>query len=427
MKIIIALNHKYIKDKLEQYYEDVYPYDILNKEDVIELIAKEEYQKENIVLITKENLEGFIDNKLFAKQLRVANKYIKIIFIVKQLDKEYKKFLFSNEIFHILEGNQFSVEEIKDCIEENKIVVYKKTDSKQSRLNEEAIDYQYHVKNQVVPKKKIAIYGTSGSGKSYVASLLCKNISKDLNVSLALLDMDIQNPSIDIFNNLSVNNNGLNQMIEDIDQKKQINKIMDKYMIKDKDNKKLWYMTSNTTLFDCQNKLNHEYYDQIYKSVSQNFDYMMIDLPSSPFLDVVPYTLKNVELIYFVVNPNYISIRQAIKYLDLLDKLWDIPKNKVKIIINKIQKDSLDIFQLKSLLSGYEIIGNIDFIKDLESYINGATSEIDIDIMIDKVYESLAIENVEQIIKDRYKNRYKKYASVIPLLLKKGVRKQDDC
>lgn len=420
MKIIVALDNKYIKENLEKSYNNVYKYDILTKEDVIELLTKEEYQKENLILITKENLDGNLDKKLYAKQIRVANKFVKVIYIVDKLEKEYKEYLFSNEIFSILESNYLTLDSIKECIDEDKYVIYKGA-NKNLNISESALNYNYKIKNQVIPKKIIAVYGTGGAGKSYVSSVISKNISVDLKLSLVLLDMDIQNPAIDIFNNLPINNNGLNQIVEDMDKQEKINKLMDKYMIKDKNNKKLWYMTSNTSLFDCQNKLNNKYYEQIYKNVYEKFDYTIIDLPSSPFLDVVPYTLKKADLVYFVVNPNYISIRQAVKYLDLLNKLWDINKDKIKIIINKVQKNSLDISQVKSLLKGYETIFELNFKNDLESYINGAKSNIDVEFDVEKLYKSLQIENIDQIIKDKYKNRYKKYANIIPFILNKKM------
>lgn len=427
MKIILALNNEYIKKELEKEYKQVYKYDISTKENLIEYIARKENQNSDVIVITKENLSGNIDKRLFPKQIRIANKHIRVIYIVEKLEDEYKKYLFSNEIFTIIESNNLNYSTLKEVIDEDKLVIYKDLESTNSiSVNEPAIKYNYNVKNQVIPKKMIAVYGTSGSGKTYVSSLISKNISKDLNLSLVLLDMDIQNPAIDIFNNLPINNNGLNQIVTDVDKQERINKLIDKYTIKDKNNKKLWYMTSNTTLFDCQNKLSNKYYNEIYKSICDKFDYSIVDLPSSPFLDVVPYTLKRADIIYFVVNPNYISIRQAIKYLDLLNKLWDIPKNNIKIIVNKIQKNSLDNFQIKSLLSGYEIVCNLTFIEDLESYINGAKSQIEVDFNIEKLYQSLNIENIDKIIKEKYKNKYKKYASVIPFILKKKTGEISD-
>ncbi len=425
MKIIIALNNEYIKKNLEKEYKDIYKYDISTKEDVIELLSKEEFQNDKVMLITKESLEGNLDNKLYAKQIRLANKYVKVIYIVEKLEKKYKEFLFSNEIFSILESNNLKLDILKECINEDKFVIYN-NENNMLNVSEEAMEYGYTIKNQIVSKKMIAVYGTSGAGKSYVASILSKNISNDLKLSLVLLDMDIQNPAIDIFNNLPINNNGLNQIVEDMDKKEQINKLLDKYMIKDKNNKKLWYMTSNTTLFDCQNKLNNKYYQQIYSSIKNKFDYTIIDLPSSPFFDVVSYTLKNVDLIYFVVNPNYVSIRQAIKYLDLLEKLWDIPVDKIKIIVNKVQNNSLDISQIKSLFKGHEIICKFNYNNDLESYINGAKFKLDIDFEAEKLYKSLDIENVDNLLKERYKNKYKKYAKIIPFILNKNKGDKSD-
>ena len=164
-------------------------------------------------------------------------------------------------------------------------------------------------------------------------------------------------------------------------------------MIKDKDNKKLWYMTNNATIFDIQNKFSNKYYEKIYSGIMENFEFSVIDLPSSPFLDVVPYTLTECDNIFFVINPNYVSIRQAIKYLELLTKLWNVSKDKIKIIVNKTQKNSLENIQIENLLEGYEVVLNVPYIKDIDSYINGAIPNINLSVDIKNIYECFGTRN----------------------------------
>lgn len=272
---------------------------------------------------------------------------------------------------------------------------------------------------KTVPKELIAIYGTSGSGKSFVSSILSKEFARNLNIGVSLLDMDVENPSIDIFNSLDYNINGLDKIVEDVDKNVEIEKFMDKYMIKDSKNKKLWYMTNNVNIFDIKNKLSNKYYEKIYDSIKIKSDYTLIDLPASPFLDVVPYTLLCASKIFFVVNPNYVSIRQAVKYLELLNTVWDIPKERINIVVNKYQKNSLDRLQIKSLLDGYKLVLNIPYLDNIDSYINGAISSIDVNLNYKEVYKAL---NIVEYYNDNYTDKIK-IGNVIYGMFKKNKLK----
>lgn len=396
MNILVALNNDFVKMKLEEKFkENVYKYDLCTKEEVIEFLTS---KNEPFVVITKENLDGMLDSKMYIKQIRLASPTSKIIYIVENLNSEYKQFLFANEVFNILESDSLNIENIIESILDDNKVVYKDSNKKSSdNINEPLFEYKVNVENQIISKKKIAVYGTSGAGKSLVSSIISKRISEEVKVSIALLDMDIQNPSIDIYNNIDTNNDGLTQIVDDLDKRQNINKIIDKYMIKDKNNKNLWYMTNNASIFDIQNKFSNRYYEEIYSSIIKKFDFSVIDLPSSPFLDVVYYTLSSADNIFFVINPNYTSIRQGLKYLDLLTKLWNIPKSKIKLIVNKVQNNSLENIQIENLLEGYEIILNIPYIKDIDSYINGAISTLNVNSDMKDVYTSIGIKNKKEV------------------------------
>jgi len=409
MNIILAIDNEFVKEKIiEKYNKKVHQYDLLTKEELIEFLS---IKKEPYIVITKDNLEGNLDSKMYIKQIKLASPDSKVIYIVEKLDSEYKQFLFANEVFNILESNNLNIQNILDSIEEDNKVIYK--ESKQENvesIKEPFIEYKIEVENKVIPKKKIAIYGTSGAGKSFISSIISKYLSNDLKISIALLDMDIQNPSIDIFNNIDNNSDGLTQIVDDLDKRRNVNDIIDKYMINDKNNKKLWYMTNNASIFDIQNKFSNKYYEKIYTAIMNKFDFSVIDLPSSPFLDVVPYTLTECDNIFFVINPNYVSIRQAVKYLELLTKLWGISKGKIKIIVNKTQKNSLENIQIENLLEGYEIVLNIPYVKDIDSYINGAIANINLNFDMKKIYEYFGVinKNVVNNISFNFKNVLKR-------------------
>lgn len=396
--IVTALDNLEIKEIIDRKYTDrVYLYDFSTKEDVLEFIEKYVNKIDNneeIILITKDELTGSISSRDYIVRLKEIYNNIRIIYITNNLDDDFKGFLFSNDVFDIIVGSVFKKEELFEIIDSNQKIVYKCSDSSKSEfLREEGVNY---VTNSIViPKQLFAVYGTSGAGKSTFSLVLAKKLSEKLNINVALLDMDIQNPSIDILLNSNENSNNLSNVVDDVDKRKEISDIISKYMIQDSKNKKLSYMTNNVSLFECQNKLSSKYYEKIYSSVSQKYDYSIIDLPSSPFLDVVPYTLEQATKIFFVINANYVSVRQAVKYLDLITKLWNIDCSRIGIIINKYKKNSLDAVQIQGLLPEYKVLGVLNYDESLESYINGASSNLKLDFNIDKVLSWLNINKKE--------------------------------
>ncbi len=413
MKLIVALNNEKIKSKLtEKYGSDVYEQDITYMEGVIEFISR---YNDEITIITKDTLSGNLTKILYVKQIRLANPNAKVIYIVGNLTDEYKEFLFANEIFNIIEGNEIEVDNIIDCIENGKEVVYKNNEISyipEFAFNEPAQDMEYLSQNQVITKQLIAVYGTSGAGKSVCSSIIAKEIADRLNISVALLDMDFENSSMDIINNIDTNISSLTSFVEDIDKMIDINNNMESYMIKDKRNSKISYFTNKTGIFECQNKLSVKYYSKIYSAIKSAYDYTIVDLPASPFLDIVLYTLNISTKVFFVINANYTSIRQATKYLDMLTKLWEIPKSKIGIVVNKVQKDSLDNIQIEAMLKDYEVIANIGNNKSMEAYVNGVVSNIDFSINCDKIYDKLGVKNVN--------SKKKKFKPINLFINKKG-------
>lgn len=394
--IVLAVDNEIIKQKVTEIYDkSVYEHDISYMEGVIEFLSKQREKNINITLITKDTLLGNLSKELYIKQIRLSNDMVKIILLTEALNEQYKEFLFANEIFNVVEGKEINISDILESIENNDKVIYK------NNINVKN-DTIKNSETTIIPKQFISVYGTSGAGKSYIAGQLAKMLSTKLKIKISMLDMDIQNPSIDIYNNLSGAGNILSQMVEDIDNRREMCDILEKNMYKDKN---LWYMTNNSSIFECQNKLNTDYYKKIYFSNTNIYDYVIVDLPSSPFIDVVRYTLNFSSIIFFIINPNYISIRQGIKYLELMTKLWGIPKNNIYIIVNKRQKNSLEMSQVLSLLDGYKIVSVVDFEFNIEGYINGAISDINTKLNEKEIINSLGVNYVHNYNKENIKKR----------------------
>ena len=173
-------------------------------------------------------------------------------------------------------------------------------------------------------KKYTVLIGNFGSGKTELALNMVLQAAK--KGSAMLVDMDIQNAAIDIYNNLSNSTNSLQYLMEEIDRDSFNQEVLLDLTNKSNKNGKLSFITNNMGIYECQNKLSEEYYAKLYSESENEYDVLILDMPSAPFLDVVPYSLTKADRIFFVVNPNFISMRQATKYLDLLKNIWKIPK-----------------------------------------------------------------------------------------------------
>lgn len=349
--ILVAIGSVDIKRKIdEKYGKRVYYHDISYKEDVIDYLEK--YNKEHII-ITRLNLPGNLDYISYIKKLKEINTSNKIIILTDKLNKKDKEFLFANEIFNIIEGNEINIDLIYNQIETDQKIIYKTI-----------------YENISEKKKKIAIFGTDGAGKSFIASLISKNIAKYTKEKVVLVALDTKNPCIDIINNLNCVNFNIGDYLVDIE--KDSNNIY-KYINKSNSYKNLCYINSNNKIE--LNNLNVKL-DNVVRNLSQKFEYVIFDLANNTLNTSFKKIIDLVDEIIFVINPNYISLRQAKKYLEYICINTNINKDKIKLVVNKDSKYSLDIKQIKSILKNFEKCINIKYIKEIEAYINGIIYDI---------------------------------------------------
>lgn len=324
-----------------------------------------------------------MSKEIYIKQIRLIKPDSKIILFVNKLDETYKGFLFANDIFNIIESDKATFTSIIDMIEaKGKQVIYKnapiynfETEFEQDNFN-------------VITRKTISVFGATGAGKSYVSSLIAHLVSKKMKLNTLLMDMDVQNSSLDLYNNINMAS-GLNSLMEEIDNDNFDANIFSSNISKAYRNTKLSYLTNNVSLFDLQNKLSENYYEKIYNEACNKYDVCVIDLPSAPFLDAVPYFLNKSDEIFFILNPNFISVRQSIKLMDLITNVWGIPKNKIHIILNKVSSNSLGQNQVSSMLNNQEVQAQIRFDSNIEAIINGLS-----DFSVDECSSALDITRI---------------------------------
>ena len=382
-KLLIAFEGENLVEKLKKTGKYiVYDKAISFQEGVLR------YLSQNVVdvIITKDDIAGDMTKEIYIKQLRMIAPESKIIVFTNSLNEEYKGFLFANDIFDIIESDSISFLETLSIIDNKEgQVIYKNRENKSNKSV------------NVISKKLVAVFGTSGAGKSYFSSALSQIISKKIKLNTLLLDMDALNSATDIYNNINSYDNSLLNVMEDIDNNCFDSNSLYESLTKTKKNLKLSYLINNCGIYEAQGKMNTEYYLKLYKESIEKFDITVVDLPSTPYLDIVPYTLTRANDIFFIINPNFVSIRQALRYLELMVDVWGVPKNVIHVVVNKKKRSSLDKAQIEMLLRGYNVSVEISDDDLVEEIINGV-KEIDISSIngIESIYKLFGADYMKE-------------------------------
>ncbi len=406
-KVLVAIDNNEIYNQIINKKEyDVYERDIVYKEGVLEYISKNKVD----IIITRDDIEGNMIKEIYIKQIKLLLPHVKIILFVKEMDNKYLEFLYGNGIYDILES--------KENFEINKIISMMEGICAKNEFlyNKEITNGKESVNNiSLVTKKKMAVFGTSGSGKSYVSSIIANMLVKKLNMKTLLLDFDVQNSAIDIYNNLNCSNNILSDIVKSVDNQT-INSNTFENNVHKQGN--LSVITNNAGIYECQEMFSIRHYEKIFEIAMQKYDVIVSDVVSNIFLDVTYYNLKNADVILFVISPNYISIRQAIKYLELLTTVWNVDKEKIKLVVNKVTETSLSAAQIESFLSGYKVCMQIEYDNNLENVINGISKINENTIKEDKeIYRIFGVD--KQKYEDKVDN--KKTNFLLNLFKKEGV------
>ena len=103
-----------------------------------------------------------------------------------------------------------------------------------------------------------------------------------------------------------------------------------------------------------------------------------------------------------MTEPNLLQIKKAKNLLEKYLNEWNINKEKIYILFNKIKSDTICFDILKEVFKNYNIIGKINFIKNCNTLINQNMNEIFLENKIKKQYKNIA----KKIIRN---NKLKKY------------------
>ncbi|MFR3156390.1 MAG: AAA family ATPase [Christensenellales bacterium] len=349
IKILVALDNNEIKEKLNiKYGNKVYNYDFSYKEDVIEYLKR---YSDDYIILTRLDLPGNISYKEYILSLKKLSNKSKIVIILNKLNIDDRKFLYANEIFNIIEGNEIDIDVIYNQIETQDKVVYKTI---------------YKKPNENNTRRSIAVLGTNGAGKSFVSYLIANIIAKYTKKDVALISMDSKNSCQEILGNINCIDYETSEYINEISKNEEN---VEKYVNQSNYYKNLWYIISKNNYNQKNN--NNINIKKFIENLENKYNYVVFDTSTCYLNTDVSQLIDWVDEIIFVINPNYISLKQAKFLLDFLSNSLNVKNNKIKIVVNKIGEFSLDIRQIKSILKLDNKIMNIKYLKMLEGYING--------------------------------------------------------
>lgn len=367
MKIITAIGNEDINKKIkEQKIAEIIEKDIQYQEATIEILKN---KKDVDLLLLNSVLPGDYNIEEFINIIKYISPKLEIIIILEKEEEKIKQFLISKGINNIYYNNKTTFEEILKKINEinnkNKInEIEKKTNKLEEIILEKNIKNNLFKKenkinylknkiknkrNKIIKKNKIkiiSIMGAPKSGKTIFSLFLSLNIK---NKKILIINFSKKN-DIEII--LGKNTKKLEKNI--FRWKKNI-----EILTIQKDN---YYKNSLSFKQDNLEKL------------SQIYDYIIVDYEwdkeNKEDNDIKRKILKNSDKIILLVEANLLGINETKEILQNLIYKQKIQKDNIKIVYNKNTTTSISRKILKKIFSDFENLGQIQYDKYYNFFIN---------------------------------------------------------
>ena len=410
-KIITALAEPQLNNELKKEKDFiVIGKDIQYQEGVIEIL---ETEKEVDFLIISEALPGNEKIENLIEKIKQINNEVNIVIILENKKEELEKNLYSKNVYLIL-YNKIEIKEIIKLIknkkeDENEKIKKEINDLKKIIIEQNSKNKQNkkqkikEVKELNSQKEIICILGSGGVGKS----IFTVNLAKSLIYSkkkILIIDFDILNNSLHTIL-------GVKKYSEKISKKiKENNLIKDKICLKElkiKINKRIDLISGINLLFDSKYKIDNIQFNNLFNDVKKFYDVIIIDTSSECFFNYTKDIIKKSNINIFIVEPNLLEIQKSKNILKIYKEEWNIDNNKINILFNKFNKNSIDINILKIIFSEYNIIGKIDINNNYNLIINKNTNKIDKNIKKEylKIIEKYLINRKKQNFIKKIKNK----------------------
>ena len=398
MKIITALESPKTNEKLKKETNfEIIGSDIQYQDGVIEVLEK--HPEINVIIIS-ELLPGQYKFKELIEKIKSINKEVEIISILKNENESMKNYLISKGVFNIFYNNKITTEELINKIKslesikkENEIseeiktlkkMILEKNNEKMVVSKTNSINKKFKkIKNKILKNRKketsikkeqckiISIVGTNGVGKSIFSSILAKTIK---NKRVLLIDFDIFNQSINSIFNVKKKNEKSNDSIVKV-------------------SKNISLLCAVDFLFDGKYRVEKNKIRELLEDLSKKYDVIIIDTTSECFFDYTKEILKMSDAIMFLAQANLIELKKSKNLLDIYINKWNVEKEKINIIFNKMSINSIDNKILETLFSDFDILEKIKINDNFNLIINNNLKIIDKKIKkkFEKIIEKLKI------------------------------------
>lgn len=387
-KIMTAIGDQNLNQKLKQ--EDAFEVitdDVPYKEGIIEILEKKQID----FLILSELLPGEIEIKELIEKIKSISSHIQIILFLEKQNQELENYLYAKGVYAIFYDNQIEISKVVEFIKgeqnENKQLKKELEELKQFVIEKESnytkIKEFLQNKNKDMKNRKllaikkeetsdkreqsqiICISGTSGVGKSIFSVNLAKAFmdSKD---KILIIDFDVLNNSLHTIL-------GIKKYPEKVTNKIKNNNLLEPLQIEElimKINSEVDLIAGISLLFDGQYQISKVKIKNILSKLKEKYNAIIIDTSSECFLDYTKEIMKNSNINIFMVEPNLLEIKKAKKLLNIYINQWGIPQSDFRILFNKYNENSIDSSILKSVFSGFTILGKLSSSSQYNLLIN---------------------------------------------------------
>ncbi|MCL2382800.1 MAG: AAA family ATPase [Oscillospiraceae bacterium] len=412
--VITAMGNPKINEELKKgkIYNVLLP-DIQYQEGVIEVL---EGEMSIDVLILNSILPGEKTVEELINLIKGINRRVEIIIILEKENDDIKNFLISKGVFNVFYDNQITIEEIKQILKENKIPneineeikllkemildrkrktffdvfqgeKFKKGKVKHNQKNEtvktikgwikknKAINY-YLLNNKIIKElrnkknkinnqknKVISIIGMTGAGKTLIIYMLAKIIK---NKKILIIDFDFSNNNMSTLFGTSKLPENTTKLLEE--NKLKINHLNASNLI--------IHISKQLKLVSRMNLILEKHQDtqdlkDIIKEMMPKYDLIIIDTSSETSQSYLKQIINISNSVFFVVVPNILGIKSSQKLLEVYINKWKIRKEKINIIFNKYNINSIDNTVLENLFSEFKILGKIKMRNIYDLFLNG--------------------------------------------------------
>jgi len=384
-KIITALGNQVLNNELKKINEfEIVANDLQYKEAIIELL---EINKNVNYIILSVILPGNITLTDLITKIKIINNNIEIIILLEKKEKEIEKKLKEQKIKNVLYIDNVKINDIIKILKNKKINNKTKIPQEENIKNEinRKIKINNNIKKQIKTEcKVISVLGSNGVGKS-IYSVCMSNYLNNKKNKILIIDFDILNNSIHTILGISKYN------------KKKNNKRIINDCIINVDNN-ISVLTGENIIKKYKKNIN--YIVKLLEILKEKYDYIIIDTSAECFFDINKTIINKSDINIFLLEANLLEITKATKLLEIYNKNWNIDERKIKIVINKYNKNAISMNIIKKLFSDYEIIGKLEMSNIYNNIINKNNKIIFKNYKNNNEYKKIN----EKIIKVDFKN-----------------------